>query len=559
MRRNNALTGESIVHPGRTKSRKIMKTKLKLCMFIIFALAAALRLEAQGTGTILDFLIFDAPNLNSLGNGANFGDPKSPVPGGRAVPAGAKPAASGGGGVTFGAVCGGGGNGFGGICTLTANSDGSFSTSSLFVFPDASGGLYGTALAAGDANGDGLPDTIAVTTSVGGNNFSGTLTEMNTDGSNPQSVSFPACPNGVGASSVCIDASQTVTVTGQSGPGPNGSILFFPGGLGSCNAPVEVDCTIPGGYYPRQLIPGPGVLPASVHKAGAKANAVTLIPLYGVMFFGGTNGAGPGTGGYGTVYTVNNDGTGFQTLHVFSSQRGTNGYGPAGGLVLSGNTLYGTTSGGGKFGSGTLFKIDTSGSNFMVLKSFSAWGTEDVNGYYNYTNADGMAPEGTLFLSGNTLYGTTLEGGTNGGGGTVFSINTNGNNFTLLHSFTSPSDNGTGVFTNSDGGGTRAGVVLSGYNLFGTTPYGGTNGSGTMFVVVLPSPPSLNIKPAAGNFAVSWPSAAANFMLQSNLTLNPLTWSNFSGSINDDGTNKSVSVMPTAGSAYFRLLNTNGP
>jgi len=182
-----------------------------------------------------------------------------------------------------------------------------------------------------------------------------------------------------------------------------------------------------------------------------------------------------------------------------------------------------------------------------------------VNGYYNYTNADGMAPEGTLFLFGNTLYGTTLEGGTNGGGGTVFSINTNGNNFTLLHSFTSPSDNGTGVFTNSDGGGTRAGVVLSGYNLFGTTPYGGTNGSGTMFVVVLPSPPSLNIKPAAGNFAVSWPSAAANFMLQSNLTLNPLTWSNFSGSINDDGTNKSVSVMPTAGSAYFRLLNTNGP
>jgi uncharacterized repeat protein (TIGR03803 family) len=212
-----------------------------------------------------------------------------------------------------------------------------------------------------------------------------------------------------------------------------------------------------------------------------------------------------------------------------------------------------------------VFKIDTSGSNFMVLKSFSPWGTEVVNGYYNYTNADGMAPEGTLFLSGDTLYGTTLEGGTNGGGGVVFSIKTNGNNFTLLYSFSSPVQDTNvnsatyGAFTNSDGGGTRAGVVLSGYNLFGTTPYGGTNGSGTLFVITLPSPPSLNIAPAGGNFAVSWPSDTTNFMLQRNLTLNPLTWSNFNGSMNDDGTNKSVSVIPVAGTAFFRLLNTNGP
>jgi hypothetical protein len=90
-------------------------------------------------------------------------------------------------------------------------------------------------------------------------------------------------------------------------------------------------------------------VPASFHQAGAKPNAATLIPLYGVMFFGGTNGDGPGTYGDGTVYKINNNGTGFQTLHVFSSgQRATNGYNPAGGLALSGNTLFGTTSGGGK-------------------------------------------------------------------------------------------------------------------------------------------------------------------------------------------------------------------
>jgi hypothetical protein len=111
-------------------------------------------------------------------------------------------------------VCEGGGNGFGGICGLTANTDGSFSTSILFEFPDPSGGLYGTALAAGDANGDGLPDTIAVTTYSGGANASGTLTQMNTDGSHTQSVSFPACPNGFGANSVCVDSAHDVIVTG---------------------------------------------------------------------------------------------------------------------------------------------------------------------------------------------------------------------------------------------------------------------------------------------------------------------------------------------------------
>jgi uncharacterized repeat protein (TIGR03803 family) len=545
-----------------------METKLKLCALIVFTLAAVLRLEAKGHRE----RSFD-PKGNKGPDGGAITDvnanAKFANSGGGGVTAGAKPAASGGGGVTFSAVCEGGGNGFGGICGLTANSDGSFSTSILFEFPDPSGGLYGTALAAGDANGDGLPDTIAVTTYSGGANASGTLTQMNTDGSHPQSVSFPACPNGFGANSVCVDSAHDVIVTGGTGGSLGyGTIMIYPGGLESGFPPIQHDFSEWDGEEPvGGITPGPGfssplvkVQNAGVTAGGAKPDGgTTTIPLYGVTFFGGTNGNGPGTGGYGTVYKINNDGNGFQTLYVFSGQRATNGYGSAGGLALSGNTLYGTTSGGGKFGSGTVFKIDTSGSNFMVLKSFSAWGTEVVNGYSNYTNSDGMAPEGSLFLSGNTLYGTTLLGGTNGGGGTVFSINTNGNNFTLLYSFSSPSDNGTGVFTNSDGGGMRAGVVLSGYNLFGTTPYGGTNGSGTLFVIILPSPPSLNIAPSGGNFAVSWPSDATNFMLQQNLTLNPLTWSNLNGAVNDDGTNKSVSVIPAAGNAFFRLLNTNGP
>ncbi len=48
------------------------------------------------------------------------------------------------------------------------------------------------------------------------------------------------------------------------------------------------------------------------------------------------------------------------------------GAGPGARLVLSGGTLYGTTEGGGHYGSGTLFKMDTNGNGFKVLHSFAA-------------------------------------------------------------------------------------------------------------------------------------------------------------------------------------------
>jgi uncharacterized repeat protein (TIGR03803 family) len=50
-----------------------------------------------------------------------------------------------------------------------------------------------------------------------------------------------------------------------------------------------------------------------------------------------------------------------------------------------------------------------------------------------------------LIISGNTLFGTASEGGTNGNG-TVFAVNTDGTGFTNLHTFTALINS-----TNSDG------------------------------------------------------------------------------------------------------------
>jgi uncharacterized repeat protein (TIGR03803 family) len=105
------------------------------------------------------------------------------------------------------------------------------------------------------------------------------------------------------------------------------------------------------------------------------------------------------------VFKVNTDGTGFTTLYIFSG--GNDGAVPAGGLVLSGNTLYGTTEG-GSAGSGTAFEVNTDGTGFATLWSFSG-------------GSDGSGPQDGLVLSGSTLYGTTTAGGSNGVG-TVFAL-----------------------------------------------------------------------------------------------------------------------------------------
>jgi uncharacterized repeat protein (TIGR03803 family) len=62
--------------------------------------------------------------------------------------------------------------------------------------------------------------------------------------------------------------------------------------------------------------------------------------------------------GYGCVYSLNPNGSGYAVQYMFT---GTNGDGktPQSGLVQgSDGALYGTTSGGGDFGFGTIFKID---------------------------------------------------------------------------------------------------------------------------------------------------------------------------------------------------------
>jgi uncharacterized repeat protein (TIGR03803 family) len=200
---------------------------------------------------------------------------------------------------------------------------------------------------------------------------------------------------------------------------------------------------------------------------GAKPHA-RLVPsgdsLYGTATQGGNSGKG-------VVFMVKRDGSGFSTVYNFDG--GSDGANPAAGLVLSGNTLYGTAKVAGASGYGTVFAVNTDGTGFRTLYTFTG-------------GSDGAYPYNTLLLSGDTLYGTTL--GTafqygNGSYGTVFKVNTNGTAFSTLHTFAPTSFSAPHV--NSGGANPFAvsGLVLSGSTLYGTTPWGGSYGNGTVFAV----------------------------------------------------------------------------
>ena len=104
------------------------------------------------------------------------------------------------------------------------------------------------------------------------------------------------------------------------------------------------------------------------------ANPYGSLTLVGTTLYGTTRIGG--SANLGTIFSVNNDGTGFQTLFNFTGGA-TNGANPNGALTFAGSCLVGTTKAGGSANDGTVFKINLDGSNFRILHNFT--GTDGIN------------------------------------------------------------------------------------------------------------------------------------------------------------------------------------
>ncbi|MGA2905131.1 MAG: choice-of-anchor tandem repeat GloVer-containing protein [Candidatus Korobacteraceae bacterium] len=258
----------------------------------------------------------------------------------------------------------------------------------------------------------------------------------------------------------------------------------------------------------------------SINNDGAGPYAGLIFDAAGNLY--GTTGYG-GTYNVGTVFELTPNGSGGwteQVLHSFGSIN-NDGAGPYAGLIFdAAGNLYGTTTSGGTYSDGTVFKLTpTTGGGWteQVLHNFNGDGydpraglifdatgnlygmTEGGNGDYpdgtvfeltptagegwtakvlhGFNGADGLYPWlGSLIFDGaGDLYGTTLEGGTYGAGVVFELMPAAGGSWTetVLHSF---NDNGT------DGALPAAGLIFDAAgNLYGTTNAGGTYDAGTVF------------------------------------------------------------------------------
>lgn len=173
--------------------------------------------------------------------------------------------------------------------------------------------------------------------------------------------------------------------------------------------------------------------------------------LYGATYLGGSGNAG-------TLFKLNLDGSGFAVLKHFDNS--TTGGHPNAALTLGPDgVIYGVAYHGGSFSSGTIFKLNPDGSSFAVLKHLNVVTT---GGY----------PSARLLLRGDGLfYGAASEGGSSEAG-TIFRINPDGSDFTILKELHRSTD---GAFPISG--------LIEGDNgkLYGTTLNGGTYDYGTVF------------------------------------------------------------------------------
>ena len=367
-------------------------------------------------------------------------------------------------------------------------------------------------------------DTLYGTCGYGGQAGGGNVFKINTDGTGFTVVhDFLGYKNVDGLSPYCGMALSGNTLYGTT---MNGG-LVFPVVFGTVFS-VNTDGS------------GLTILQAFDHSDGGPVGGVVLS---GNILYGTT---------YKSIFSVNTDDWTYNVLHTAS---GTDGFYPQG-LTLSSNTLYGTTYYGGTWSNGTVYAMSTDGSSYTLLHSFGV----TSGPAYAMTNSDGVNPIVGLTLSGDTLYGTAAYAGLLGGG-TAFSLKTDGSGFKVLHSFDGTnggapsnlaidgntlygavsdglSQKGRLFSMNTDGSGFTVlctfnqgfgagGLVVTNNTLYGTAYYGGAAGTGTIFK--FPLLPQLTITSSGPNSVLTWPNSASGLTLQSTTNLAVPVWATVSG------------------------------
>jgi uncharacterized repeat protein (TIGR03803 family) len=281
---------------------------------------------------------------------------------------------------------------------------------------DTSGNLYGTTIGGGAYNegtvfelaqGSGTLTTLASFNGTNGKWPRGTLLM---DGSgNLYGATWAGGSHNAGAVFEVAQGSGTITTlasfNGTNGNKPGTDAGLIMDSSGNLYGTTQIGGASGNGNV-YELAQGSGTITSLASFNGTNGNS----PMCRLLMDGsgnlyGTTSSG-GAFGNGTVFELMQ---GSGTITTLASFNGSNGSSPPGGLLMdtSGN-LYGTTTGGGAYGNGTVFGLAPGSSTITTLASFNG--------------SNGSNPQAGLIMdSSGNLYGTTRGGGAYSNG-TVFEV-----------------------------------------------------------------------------------------------------------------------------------------
>lgn len=158
---------------------------------------------------------------------------------------------------------------------------------------------------------------------------------------------------------------------------------------------------------------------------------------------------------FGTIYKTDENGNNLNNIHLFDGISGANPRYTQ--LTTIGNqTLYGLSSSGGKYNNGVLFEYNDSLNTYTKK--------------FDFSDADGSTPTGSLTYNNGKLYGLTSAGGNNNYG-VIFEYTISNQSYKILAHF-----NGT-----SNGRNPFGSVSLYNNKLYGLTYQGGVYNAGVLF------------------------------------------------------------------------------
>jgi uncharacterized repeat protein (TIGR03803 family) len=275
---------------------------------------------------------------------------------------------------------------------------------------------------------------------------------------------------------------------------------------------------------------------------------VTLTSDGAVLY--GTAIGGPYVNPYGVLYALSTTGTiPPHIIHNFGSINGDGLY-PVGNVLLANGMLYGATGGGGIDNPQTPNIQHGDGVIFAVATN--------GNGYtilHSFLPQDGGAVVGPLLQYNQTLYGVCTVGGSNNTG-TIFEVNIDGTGFSVIHTFSALDTNG----QNSDGAYPCSALVGGRLSLFGTTLAGGPKGGGTVFQFRPAPVVTISNVPEDQVIQISWGDGVQKFTVQTKTADIQgvfLTPTNILIVTNPSGTK--YASFPAASGGFFRLVTAPGP